>query len=126
MIFRRSNNQNFFSCRPRTSLLAARDEEKIMAIWLFEGNYNADVFNQWLETNMVKELTANDIVIMDNALFHKTTNTRRVIEKAGAILLYLPPYSPDLNPIEHDFAALKKNRQYNHTKTLDEIIHAYQ
>ena len=75
---------------------------------------------------MVKELTANDVVIMDNASFHKTTNTRRVIEKAGAILLYLPPYSPDLNLIEHDFAALKKNRQYNHTKTLDEIVRAYQ
>jgi putative transposase len=112
--------------RPRTSLLAARSQEKMMATWLFEGTCNADVFNQWLETELTKELTSNDVVIMDNAAFHKKPDTRRIIEAAGATLLYLSPYSPDLNPIEHDFAALKKNRQYNHTKTLDEVIHDYQ
>ena len=112
--------------RPRTSLLAARDKEKMMAMWLFEGMCNAAVFNQWLETELVKELTSNDVVVMDNAAFHKKPDTKRIIKTAGAILLYLPPYSPDLNPIEHDFAALKKNRQYNHTKTLDEVIRAYQ
>lgn len=112
--------------RPRTSLLAARSSEKMMATWLFEGTCNAAVFNQWLETELMKELTSNDVVVMDNAAFHKKQDTKRIIETAGAILLYLPPYSPDLNPIEHDFAALKKNRQYDHTKTLDEVVRAYQ
>ncbi len=66
------------------------------------------------------------MVIMDNAAFHKSSKTREIIEQAGAKLLYLPPYSPDFNPIEHDFSALKKIRQFNHTKSIDEIIECYQ
>ena len=112
--------------RPRTSLLAARGKNGLTATWLFEGTCNATVFNQWLEEELVQELTANDVVVMDNATFHKTENTKRIIAATGATLLYLPPYSPDLNPVEHDFAALKKIRQFNHEKSLDDIIHAYQ
>ena len=111
--------------RPRTSLLSARDTQGLIAPILFDGSCNAALFNQWLEEHLTPELTHNDVVIMDNAAFHKTPETRRIIEAAGATLLYLPPYSPDLNPIEHDFAAIKKIREYNHTKTLDEIIKSY-
>ena len=98
----------------------------MMATCLFEGTCNADVFNQWLEAELVKELTSNDVVDMDNAAFHKTPDTQFIIETAGATLLYLPSYSPGLNPIERDFAVLKKIRQYAHTKTLDEVVRAYQ
>jgi putative transposase len=112
--------------RPRTSLLAARDTTGLIAPILFEGSCNAALFNHWLAEHLTSDLTDNDVVIMDNATFHKTAETRRIIEYAGATLLYLPPYSPDLNPIEHDFAALKKIREYNHTQTLDEIINVYQ
>lgn len=68
---------------------------------------------------------------MDNASFHKGRRTRKLIEKTGAILLFLPPYSPDLNPIEHDrlvtsLAALKKRREYNEDLSLDEIIKTYE
>jgi putative transposase len=111
--------------RPRTSLLAARDKTGMMATWLFEGTCTAAVFNQWLETELAKPLTTNDVVVMDNAAFHKTPDTQRIINAAGAAVLYLPPYSPDLNPIEHDFAAIKKIRQYDHTKPLDEIVRDY-
>ncbi|MFP4098940.1 MAG: transposase [Alphaproteobacteria bacterium] len=64
-------------------------------------------------------------VIMDNAAFHKSNKTKVLIEEKGAVLLFLPPYSPELNPIENDFGALKKNRQYNNDKSIDDIIKAY-
>ena len=62
---------------------------------------------------------------MDNVSFHKGEETKELIKKTDAALLFLPPYSPDLNPIEHDFAAIKTIREYNETKTIDDIIRMY-
>ena len=70
-------------------------------------------------------LNKNSVVVLDNASFHKSAETKELIEQHGAKLLFLPPYSPDLNPIEHDFGALKKIREYNHEKSIDEIIRMY-
>jgi putative transposase len=113
--------------RPRTSLLAARmPDGTLQATQLWEGTCNADIFNDWLEHQLAPYMTSAHVVVMDNAAFHKSSKTREIIEKAGAKLLYLPPYSPDLNPIEHDFVALKKIRQFNHSKSIDDIITTYQ
>jgi putative transposase len=57
-------------------------------------------------------LTHEHLVIIDNAAFHTSLETAHLIHHTGATLLFLPPYSPDLNTIEHDFATLKKNREY--------------
>ncbi len=93
---------------------------------LFEGNTNAEWFNRWLEQHLFKELAPQSILIMDNAAFHKTARTRELIHQAGHTLLFLPPYSPDYNPIEQDFATMKKQRQYASLETpLDEIIRTY-
>ena len=63
---------------------------------------------------------------MDNASFHKTPLTRQLIEDAGHSLLSLPPYSPDFNPIEQDFATMKKRRQFADADTeIDDVIKAY-
>ena len=70
-------------------------------------------------------LNEDSVVILDNASFHKSAATRELVEQTGAKLLFLPPYSPDLNPIEHDFGALKKIREYNHEKSIGEIIRMY-
>jgi putative transposase len=112
--------------RPRTSLIAARIDKKMQAPFLFEGTCDTDVFNFWLETMLCPRLSNDHLVIMDNAAFHKSPETARLIEQTGADLLFLPPYSPDFNPIEHDFAALKKNREYNENASIDEIVKAYQ
>ena len=111
--------------RPRTSLIAARIEGRIQAPFLFQGACNADVFNVWLKTMRCPHLTGDPLVILDNAAFHNSPQTLRLIEKTGATLLFLPPYSPDLNPIENDFAALKKNREYNPTASIDDLINLY-
>ncbi|RKU12653.1 hypothetical protein C6501_10705 [Candidatus Poribacteria bacterium] len=67
------------------------------------------------------------MVIMDNAPIHRTKCTRELIEATtGAELLFLPPYSPDYNPIEHDFANIKRLREYNADMPLNEVINMYQ
>jgi transposase len=111
--------------RPRTSLIAARIDGNFDAPMLFDGTTNTAIFNSWLEQELCPKLHKNQVVVMDNAAFHKSAKTRELIENTGATLLFLPPYSPDLNPIECDFAALKKNRQYNHQLTLEQIINMY-
>ncbi len=111
--------------RPRTSLLAARIGKRWAAPILFEGSCDTAVFNWWLETQLCPLLNDTQVVVMDNAPFHKSPKTQELIEGTGATLLFLPPYSPDLNPIEHDFATLKRLREYNAHVTLDTIIGAY-
>ena len=68
---------------------------------------NADIFQRYIETQLVPTLAKGDIVIMDNLSSHKRTAIRAAIRAAAARLLFLPPYSPDLNPIEQVFAKLK-------------------
>ena len=70
-------------------------------------------------------LDATHVVIMDNASFHKGSETAALIRGAGARLLFLLPYSPELNPIERDFANIKRMRQYNAETSIDEIIKVY-
>ena len=111
--------------RPRTSLIAARIGQRFAAPILFEGSCDTAVFNWWLETQLCSLLNDTQVVVMDNAPFHKSPKTQELIEGTGATLLFLPPYSPDLNPIEHDFATLKRLREYNAHATLDTIIGAY-
>lgn len=112
--------------RPRTSLLAARLEGQGFDFpFLFEGTCTSAVFNQWLQQRLVPALSAHHVVILDNAAFHKSATTRRLIGQTGARLLFLPPYSPDLNPIEHDFANLKKRREYHPDQPLNHIVKMY-
>ncbi len=112
--------------RPRTSLIAARMEGRLEEPLLFEGTCDTVVFNTWLQTRLCPRLNAQHLVILDNATFHKSPETAQLIAATGATLLFLPPYSPDFNPMEHDFAALKKRREYHETASLEEIVKAYQ
>ena len=110
----------------RTTLIAARIRECFTAPVLFDGSCDALVFNTWLQEMLCSLLDGRHAVILDNASFHKGWQTVALIEGSGASLLFLPPYSPELNPIEKDFANLKRIRPYNAEATLDEIIKMYQ
>jgi transposase len=79
----------------------------ITAPLVVDGAMNGDIFLAYVEQALVPTLKAGDIVIMDNLSSHKVTGVREAIEACGATLVYLPPYSPDLNPIEKAFAKLK-------------------
>ena len=107
------------------TLIAARLNHKWTAPKLLPGSCNAKSFNAWLREGLCPLLNAKSVVIMENARIHKTPGTRALIEGCSASLLYLPPYSPDYNPIEHDFANLKRLRSYNADKPLEDIINMY-
>lgn len=111
--------------RPRTSLIAARMDSGFEAPVLFTGNCNTAFFNAWLSKELQPLLNKNHVVVMDNVPFHKGLKTREIITETGAKILFLPPYSPDLNPIEQDFATIKKIREYNEHETLDNIVKNY-
>ena len=100
-------------------------EDTFTAFCLFEGSCNAERFNKWLQEALCPLLSSEHLVIMDNARIHKTERTRELIEAVGAEILFLPPYSPDYNPIEHDFANIKRLREYNADIPLDEVINMY-
>jgi len=78
-----------------------------VAPMLLDGPMDGECFRAWIEQMLVPTLKLADIVVMDNLPAHKVAGIRQAIENAGARLLYLPPYSPDLNPIENAFAKLK-------------------
>jgi len=90
-----------------STFLAALRQDKLTAPCVIDGAINGETFLAYVEQSLVPTLSPGDIVIMDNLSSHKVVGIRQAIEAAGATLLYLPPYSPDLNPIEQAFAKLK-------------------
>ena len=82
-----------------------------LTVALFEGNVNSDVFYAWLVHCLIPVLPANAVVVMDNVSFHKRTDMIEAIRQSGALLEFLPPYSPDLNPIEKKWAQAKAVRK---------------
>ena len=91
----------------RISLIAALHESRVVAPMRFEGYCDTLVFNAWLEHVLLPVLQPGQIVLLDNASFHKSPTTKTLIESKGCTLKYLPTYSPDLNPIEQHWAILK-------------------
>lgn len=89
------------------TFLAALRHDRIDAPCVLDGPINGQLFTAWVEQFLVPTLSPGDIVIMDNLGSHKGQAVRKAIRNAGAKLLFLPPYSPDLNPIEQVFAKLK-------------------
>jgi transposase len=111
--------------KERISVIAGLNQSKLMAPCYFTGYTDANFFNAWLEQELRPTLTAGMTVIMDNARFHKSDRTREIIENAGCKLLFLPPYSPDLNPIEHRWFPLK-NTARKILQTFEDITAAIQ
>ena len=91
-----------------TTLIAALSTAGIRCSTVVEGAINADVFEAFVTQVLVPKLRPGDVVVLDNLSSHKRAATRAAIEAAGATLLFLPPYSPDLNPIEMIFAKIKQ------------------
>ena len=90
-----------------TTFVAGLRQDEIAAPFVIDRPMNSVIFLTYVTRCLVPTLKAGDIVVMDNLKPHKTAGVREAIEAAGAKLLYLPPYSPDLNPIELLFAKLK-------------------
>ena len=90
-----------------TTFVAGLRLTGMMAPFVLDGPMNRSAFLAYVRQVLVPELKRGDVVILDNLPAHKGSRVREAIKAAGASLLYLPPYSPDFNPIENAFAKLK-------------------
>lgn len=107
-----------------TTFVAGLTTRGMVAPWVLDGPINRDAFETYVEKVLVPELPLGAIVIMDNLSSHKGPRVREMIEAAGASLLYLPPYSPDFNPIENAFAKLKAFLRKAAERTVDGLWNA--
>jgi len=91
-----------------STLVAAVGLRGPCAPWLFEGAMDGEMFLAWVRQGLVPRLQPEDWVILDNLATHKVAGVREAVEGAGARLVYLPPYSPDFNPIENLWSKVKQ------------------
>ena len=91
----------------RTSIIAGLCQGEPIAPWYFEGYCNTEVILTWVQHELIPRLKPGMVVIWDNASFHKSPKIQTLFAQADCKLLFLPPYSPDLNPIEQWWATLK-------------------
>jgi transposase len=102
-----------------TTLIAGLRTTGIVAPYVLDGPINATVFRAYVEQVLAPTLRSGDILILDNLSSHKVAGVREAVEARGAQVLYLPPYSPDLNPIEQAFAKLKTLLRKAEERTRD-------
>ena len=91
----------------RINIIASLNNNNIDAPFVFEGYCTQELFDVYAKRILAKSLKPGQTVILDNASFHKSPQIKNIITQAGCSLLYLPPYSPDLNPIEHKWFGIK-------------------
>ncbi len=104
-----------------TTLVCALSRHGLLAPLVLDGPINGEAFGAWVQQFLVPELHAGDTVVMDNLSSHKVAGVREAIEGAGATLRYLPPYSPDYNPIEHVFSKLKTLLRKAQARTVEAL-----
>ena len=107
-----------------TTMISAIRTSGPFAATVVNGATDSDVFIAYVQHVLVPELTAGDVVILDNLQPHKASGVLEMIESAGAELLYLPPYSPDFNPIENMWSKVKQHLRSAAARTLDALQEA--
>jgi transposase len=104
-----------------STFIAALRHDRIDAPFLIEGPVDTEVFTAYLEQVLCPQLHTGDILILDNLATHKIQILRQLLSARGVGVRYLPPYSPDLNPIELAFAKLKAHLRQAAARTLDDL-----
>ncbi len=110
-----------WGAKGRTNAIGALLGTSLLTLALFDCNIDTDAFSIWAEQDLLPKLPSESILVMDNASFHKSKSMQEKIQAAGHTLEYLPPYSPDLNPIEHKWAQAKSKRR-KHQCGIDELF----
>jgi transposase len=108
--------------RPRTGLIGGYLNGKLIAPWLFDGTCNTELFNLWLTTQLLPTLRPGSVIVLDNAAFHRSRATLDLVRMAGCKVLFLPPYSPHLNPIEKLWGTIKRAWKYRAHLSLDQLV----
>ena len=109
-----------------STLIAALGIEGVRCSAVIDGAVNTDVFEAFAEQVLVPRLRPGDVVVMDNLSSHKSARTRELIEAVGAELVFVPPYSPDLNPIEMVFAKIKQSLRSLSCRSVEALWDAMQ
>ena len=107
-----------------STLLSGMRLDGIVAPMLLDGPVNSDTFASYIEQWMVPALEPGDILIIDNLPAHKSARVTAAVEGAGCVLVYLPPYSPDLNPIENMWSKVKASVRAAAARTLEAVVDA--
>lgn len=106
------------------TFVAALRSDRVDAPWVLNGPINANAFLTYVEKELARTLAPGDIVVLDNLGSHKGQAVRRAIRQTGAKLIFLPPYSPDLNPIEQLFSKIKQAMRTAMTRSEDTVHNA--
>jgi transposase len=107
-----------------STLIAGIRLEGPCAPWLFEGPMDGEMFLAWMRQGLAPVLRPGDVVILDNLATHKIRGVREALEAAGARLIYLPPYSPDFNPIEPMWSKMKQILRSHAPRTDEQLLWA--
>lgn len=103
------------------TFIAGLRTDGLTAPWIIDKAINRVAFDTWIETQLAPTLSKGDVVILDNLAVHKSAKAAEHLKERGAWFLFLPPYSPDLNPIEQAFAKLKAHLRKAAARTFDEL-----
>ena len=106
------------------TFIGALRHDRLDAPWVIDGAMNGEMFDLYVETQLVPTLRPGDVVILDNLSSHKSPGAAKAMRDIGAWFLFLPPYSPDLNPIEMAFSKLKAHLRRIGARTFDHLISA--
>jgi len=106
------------------TFIAALRHDRLDAPWVIDGAMNAEMFDRYITTQLVPTLKKGDVVILDNLSSHNSPGAARALRQIGAWFLFLPPYSPDLNPIEMAFSKLKALLRKAAARTYDDLWQA--
>ena len=119
-IFERVKGNKF----QRTNIVAAQIGNKILAPLQYKGMMHSQFFEAWFERHLIPELEQGAVIVMDNASFHRKKRLHEIAEQYKVKIIFLPPYSPELNPIENFWHWLKKKicDLLTFSKNLDEVI----
>jgi transposase len=111
--------------RGRTqTFIAALRHDRLDAPWVIDGAMNGEMFDLYVQTQLAPSLREGDVVILDNLSSHKSPKAAQILRDIGAWFLFLPPYSPDLNPIEMAFSKLKTLIRKAAARTYDQLWQA--
>jgi transposase len=108
-----------WGAKGRTNVIGALLFGLLLTVNLLTGNVNSNIFYNWVTQDLLPKLPPECVIVMDNASFHKRLDIQQSIRDAGHTLLFLPPYSPELNPIEHKWAQAKAIRKQEYCSIPD-------
>jgi transposase len=114
-----------WGAKGRTNVIGALLGQVLLTVSLFSSSINTITFSSWIEQDLLPKLPPKSVVILDNATFHKGGAMQNTLKDAGHTLIYLPAYSPDLNPIEKKWAQAKSRRRKVGC-SIDQLFQSYQ